>query len=46
MSLQTDKCKQKEKEKQRENRRKWPTKRLTKTYLQKMERLKWRRAHL
>jgi len=46
ISLQTDKCKQKEKEKQRENRWKWPTKRLKKTYLQKMERLKTRRAHL
>ena len=44
ISLQTDKCKQKEKEKQRENRQKWPTKRLKKTYLQKMERLKMRRA--
>uniref|UniRef100_A0AC11DKH7 Uncharacterized protein n=1 Tax=Ovis aries TaxID=9940 RepID=A0AC11DKH7_SHEEP len=38
------KCKQKGKEEQRENRRKWLTRRLKKTYLQKMERLKTRRA--
>uniref|UniRef100_A0A4W2GNB1 Non-histone chromosomal protein HMG-14 n=1 Tax=Bos indicus x Bos taurus TaxID=30522 RepID=A0A4W2GNB1_BOBOX len=44
INLQTKKCKQKGKEEQRENRRKWPTRRLKKTYLQKMERLKTRRA--
>ena len=38
------KCKQKGNEEQRENRRKWPAKRLKKTCLQKMERLKTRRA--
>ena len=44
INLQTKKCKQKGNEEQRENRRKWPTKRLKKTCLQKMERLKTRRA--
>ena len=39
-NLQAKQCKQKGREEQRENRRKQPTKRLKKTYLQKMERLK------
>ena len=43
INLQTKKFKQQGKEEQKENRRKWPTKRL-KTCLQKMERLKTRRT--
>ena len=43
INLQTKKCKQKGKE-QRENRRKWRARRLKKTYLQKTERIKTRRA--
>ena len=39
-NLQAKQCKQKGREEQRENRRKRPTKRLKKTYLQKIERLK------
>ncbi|XP_024614197.1 non-histone chromosomal protein HMG-14 [Neophocaena asiaeorientalis asiaeorientalis] len=46
INLLTKKCKQKGKGEQRESRLKWLTKRLKKTYLQKMEKLKMRRAQL
>ena len=46
INLQTKKCKQNGKGEQRENRLKWLTNRLKKTDLQKMEKLKTRRAQL
>ncbi|TKC42866.1 hypothetical protein EI555_021384 [Monodon monoceros] len=46
INLPTKKCKRKGKGEQRESRLKWLTKRLKKTYLQKMEKLKMRRSEV